>query len=83
MTLTCRIVTFTTISNGDERLRATAGRFDDESFNGLPNTLEMSCERPNTLNARQLISFFGVTLLPSEPRPLPDTPRDRSREPLP
>src|SRR5712691_5351334 len=27
--------------------------------------------------------LFGVTLLPSEPRPLPDAPRDCSREPVP
>ena len=29
------------------------------------------------------IHLFCVTLLPSEPRPLPDTPRDCSREPVP
>ena len=29
------------------------------------------------------IALFGVTLLPSELRPLPDTPRDCSREPVP
>ena len=27
--------------------------------------------------------LFGVTLLPSEPRPLPDTPCEGSREPVP
>jgi len=45
-----------------------------------------SSRRVEVLSERTQVHFialFGVTLLPSELRPLPDTPRDCSREPVP